>query len=313
MAQSTAKVLSSTANGPTSAVAVWRGASKHYGEVRALDGLSLEVHPGEALAILGPNGAGKTTAIHLLLGLITPDQGEVSLAGGSPRDPACRAGVGAVLQTAGLPARIRIGELLAQHASYFPRPRSVAEALALVGLEGFAARPLRTLSGGERRRVELALALIGCPRLLVLDEPTVGIDVRERRALLETIAGLRDGGCAIVLTTHLMDEAERLATRVALIAHGRLRAVDTPLGLRRTVGERSGRVMATSTLSDDALHALAAVGSVQRDRTRIELASRDRDATARALLAADPAAHDLEVHALSLEDAYLNLTEEPAR
>jgi ABC-2 type transport system ATP-binding protein len=291
------------------AIAQWSRVSKRLGSTQALDDFTLEVHAGEVLAVLGPNGAGKTTALNLLIGLLAPDSGSVAIEGRDPRDAAARAAVGAVLQTAGFPARLRVVELLRQHASCYAGARPVDEVLAAVGLADRATRPLAGLSGGERRRLEFALALVGRPRLLLLDEPTVGVDPRERRALLETIGALRGAGTAIVLTTHHLDEAERLADRIALVQGGRLRRVGTQAEVKQAASLRAARLLLATTLADAALAALPGVAGVTRRDDRVEIDSADGDRTLRALLAADADARDIEVRRASLEDAYLGLTE----
>jgi ABC-2 type transport system ATP-binding protein len=292
-------------------IAHWSNVSKKLGATQALAGFSLSVHAGEVLAVLGPNGAGKTTALHLLLGLLAPDSGTVRILDRDPRDAAARAGVGAVLQTAGFPRKLRVIELLRQHASCFAGARDPLEVLDAVGLTDRARRAVADLSGGERRRVEFALALVGRPRLLLLDEPTVGVDAHERRALLETIATLRGEGTAIVLTTHHLDEAERLADRIALLQGGRLRQVGTQAEVKASASLRAARLLLASALTDGTLAALPAVAGVVRREGRVEIDSRDGDATLRALLAADADACDIEVRRASLEDAYLDLTREP--
>jgi ABC-2 type transport system ATP-binding protein len=292
-------------------IAHWSNVSKKLGATQALAGFSLSVHAGEVLAVLGPNGAGKTTALHLLLGLLAPDSGTVRILDRDPRDAAARAGVGAVLQTAGFPRKLRVIELLRQHASCFAGARDPLEVLDAVGLTDRARRAVADLSGGERRRVEFALALVGRPRLLLLDEPTVGVDAHERRALLDTIATLRGEGTAIVLTTHHLDEAERLADRIALLQGGRLRQVGTQAEVKASASLRAARLLLASALTDATLAALPAVAGVTRREGRVEIDSRDGDATLRALLAADTSACDIEVRRASLEDAYLDLTREP--
>jgi ABC-2 type transport system ATP-binding protein len=291
------------------AIAQWSKVSKRLGANQALADFSLSVDAGEVVAVLGPNGAGKTTALHLLLGLLAPDRGTVAVEGRDPRDAGARAAVGAVLQTAGFPRRLRVVELLRQHASCYAGAREVDEVLDIVGLGERAQRRVADLSGGERRRVEFALALVGRPRLLLLDEPTVGVDPRERRALLDTIGALRGAGAAIVLTTHHLDEAERLADRIALLQHGRLRQVGTQAAVKAAAGLRAARLLLASTLTETALATLPAVAGVVRRDDRFEIDSRDGDVTLRALLAADAGARDIEVRRASLEDAYLGLTE----
>jgi len=291
-----------------SAVAQWRGASKRFGNVLALDALDLSIDTGEVLAVLGPNGAGKTTAINLLLGLIAPDAGSVSLHGADPRSAVAREGVGAVLQTAGLPGKLSIAEVVGLFARYHARPRTVASVLDQVGLGALSARRLDSLSGGERRRVEFAIALVGTPRLLVLDEPTVGVDTRERHALIEHIAALRAGGCAVLLTTHLLEEAERLATRVALLVGGRLRAVGDVATVKAMARGNSGRIRVTSAMPPERLQELPGVLSVAVNGTQSVIESGECDSSLRALLTQDATARDIEVIRGSLESAYLELT-----
>jgi ABC-2 type transport system ATP-binding protein len=289
-------------------VASWNRVSKRLGSTQALSEFTLQVRTGEVLAILGPNGAGKTTAINLLLGLLVPDAGTVQLMGRDPRENAARAHVGAVLQTAGFPAKLRVLEVLRQHASCYANARDPLEVLAEVGLGTHARRPVAGLSGGERRRFEFALALAARPRLLLLDEPTAGVDPRERRALIESIAALRNAGAAIVLTTHHLDEAERLADRIALIEAGQLRTVGTQSAIKAASSNRAARLMLASALTDAALAALPEVVRVARKDGRVEIESHDGDLTLRALLAADAEAHGIEVRRANLEDAYLDLT-----
>jgi ABC-2 type transport system ATP-binding protein len=291
-----------------SPVAQWCGVSKRFGSVVALDALDLAIDAGEVLAVLGPNGAGKTTAINLLLGLIAPDSGRVSLHGADPRSASAREGVGAVLQTAGLPGKLSIAEVVGLFAHYHTRPRAVASVLEQVGLAALAKRRLETLSGGERRRVEFAIALVGTPRLLVLDEPTVGVDTRERHALIETIAALRASGCAVLLTTHQLEEAERLATRVALLVGGRLRVVGDVATVKAMARGNSGQIRITSSCSSEQLQALPGVLSVSVNGIQTVIESGQCDNTLRALLADDASARDIEVIRGSLESAYLELT-----
>ena len=196
------------------------GASKSYGTLRALDGVDLELRGGELLAVLGPNGAGKTTAIGLLLGLLRADAGEVELFGMDPQRIEARRGIGVMLQDAALPPTLRVGELIRLTASYYPSPRSVAECAELAGVADLLRRPYGKLSGGQQRRVQFALALCGRPRLLFLDEPTVGMDIEAREKLWATIRSLVAEGASVVLTTHYLEEAEALADRVCVMARG---------------------------------------------------------------------------------------------
>jgi ABC-2 type transport system ATP-binding protein len=217
------------------AIAVER-LTKRYGDRLAVDNLSLSVAPGEIFAVLGPNGAGKTTTIEILEGYRAADSGTVRVLGLDPRRDAAtlKPLIGVMLQADGVYPSLRAREVLDLFASFYADPMPPSELLARVGLDGTAANTrCRALSGGQKRRLTLALALVGRPRLLFLDEPTTGMDPQARRAIWELLRGLKDRGATILLTTHFMDEAERLADRIAILDDGRLIALDTPAGLTR--------------------------------------------------------------------------------
>ncbi|GAB6901227.1 ABC transporter ATP-binding protein [Kineosporia succinea] len=210
-----------------------RSLVKEYGAVRAVDDLDLDVPAGEVFALLGPNGAGKTTTTEILEGFRERDGGEVSVLGEDPgrAGRAWRARIGIVLQSSDDYAELTVGELVGHFARYYPRPRDVDEVIDAVGLEPKRNSRVRSLSGGQRRRLDVALGIIGTPELLFLDEPTTGFDPQARRSFWELVRRLRDEGTTILLTTHYLDEAEQLADRVGVIAGGRLVAVDTPARL----------------------------------------------------------------------------------
>jgi ABC-2 type transport system ATP-binding protein len=202
--------------------------TKNYGMVEALRGLDLTIRPGELVALLGANGAGKTTAVRALLGLSKPTSGEVRVFGGDPRDPRSRTRIGAVLQVARVPETLRVREHIHLFSSYYPNPRPIAEVIEAAGLQGLEKRKFGELSGGQQKRVLFALALCGNPDLLVLDEPTVGLDVEARRALWKQIRAFIAGGRSVLLTTHYLAEAEALASRVVVIHKGVAMAEGTP-------------------------------------------------------------------------------------
>ncbi|MFJ4002685.1 ABC transporter ATP-binding protein [Streptomyces sp. NPDC090023] len=206
-----------------------RGLTMRYGRQDVLRGLDLTVEHGEVLALLGPNGAGKTTTVEILEGFRAPTGGEVQVLGCDPRhgDERWRAQIGVVLQSWRDHARWRVGELLEHVASYYPAPRSVAETLGTLGLAAQAGQTCQRLSGGQRRRLDVALGIIGDPRLLFLDEPTAGFDPVVRREFHELIARLKEGGMTMVLTTHDLDEAERLSDRTVVLIDGRVAASGT--------------------------------------------------------------------------------------
>jgi ABC-2 type transport system ATP-binding protein len=221
-----------------------RGLRMSYGDAEAVAGIDLEVYPGEVFAFLGPNGAGKTTTVEILEGYRRRTAGDVSVLGVDPidADGDWRARVGVVLQESAPEAELTVEECVSRFAGYYPKPRSVSETLALVGLADRPTVRCRRLSGGQRRRLDVALALIGDPELVFLDEPTTGFDPAARRSTWAVIAGLRDLGKTIFLTTHYMEEAEYLADRIAVITAGRIVAEGTAANL-------GGRDVKASTVS----------------------------------------------------------------
>jgi ABC-2 type transport system ATP-binding protein len=226
-----------------------RDLHKHYGAKRAVDGLDLTVERGEIFAVLGPNGAGKTTTIEILEGFRHRDSGEVVVLGEDPQ----RAGrhwrnrIGIVLQTANDQAELTVSELVHHFARYYPDPRDPDQVMDAVGLTDKAGTRTRQLSGGQRRRLDVALGILGRPELLFLDEPTTGFDPEARRSFWDLIEGLRDDGTTILLTTHYMDEAERLADRCAVVRDGRVVALDAPAAL----GDRAARRAVVRWIEDD--------------------------------------------------------------
>ena len=278
--------------------------------MQALDAVDLDVRSGEVLAVLGANGAGKTTALGLLTGRLSADAGSARLFGADPRDPAVRRGIGVMLQDGDLPDTLRVAEHVRLFSSYYPSPRPVADTLALAGLADLARRPYGALSGGQKRRVEFALAICGRPPLLFVDEPTVGLDVEARRNFWAVLRQLRDEGAGIVLTTHYLEEADALADRIVLMAGGRVLAQDTPAGIKALAEGK--RLRARTSLSPDVLGRWPGVVSVTVEQGVTELLSRDAEALLRRWLAEDAALSDLEVRPLSLEEAFLSLTARPA-
>jgi ABC-2 type transport system ATP-binding protein len=210
-----------------------RGLRKSYDELEAVKGIDLEVAREEVFAVLGPNGAGKTTTVEILEGYLDRDGGEVSVLGVDPARPtaAWREKIGIVLQSTTLEPALTARESLQQYAGYYRNPRNVDDVIELVGLQNQADTRARKLSGGQQRRLDVGIALIGDPDLLFLDEPTTGFDPSARRQAWEMIAGLRDLGKTVLLTTHYMEEAQFLADRVAIISDGRIVALDTPENL----------------------------------------------------------------------------------
>ena len=288
------------------------GARKRYGSTTALDGVDLDIRAGEVLAVLGANGAGKSTALGLLTGRIACDEGSAHLLGGDPRDPARRRGIGVMLQETSLPDTLRVAEHVRLYSSYYGAPRPVARTLELAGLTDLARRPYSELSGGQQRRVQFALAICGNAPLLFIDEPTTGLDVEARRNLWDVIRGLRAQGTGIVLTTHYLEEADALAERVVVLAHGRVIAEDTPAGIKARAAGKA--VRARSWVPAETLAQWPESESVQVVDGRLEVRTRAPEALLRTWFALDAQLADLEVRPLSLEAAFVSLTApRPAR
>lgn len=282
------------------------GTVKRYARLTALDGADLQLRRGELLALLGPNGAGKSTAIGLLLGLIRADAGTVELFGMDPQRIEARRRIGVMLQSAELPATLRVGELLRLTASYYPTPRTLMESAELAGITDLLKRPYAKLSGGQQRRVQFALALCGRPELLFLDEPTVGMDIEARQKLWAAIRQLTAEGCSVLLTTHYLEEAEALADRVCVMAHGRVIHEGTVDELRARVALK--RIRCISALPLDSVRAWPEVHDVQRDGERLHITAADAETVVRHLLNADRHLRELEVHRAGLAEAFTELT-----
>ncbi len=276
--------------------------TRRYGPVTALDHVSLDVPAGQLLGLLGPNGAGKTTLLQLLAGLRRPTSGAVQLFGGDPRDPARRARLGTTPQETGLPATLRVDEVVDFAAAHFSDPVPTGELVERFGLTGLERRQTGGLSGGQRRRLAVAVAFVGRPDLVLLDEPTVGLDVEARHVLWDAVRAFHEGGGTVVLTSHNLDEVEALAERVVVIDQGRVRVDGTLADVRSQVPARRVRLRA-SDLPD-----LAGVERRSRHGDRHELWTADSDALVRELVDARVPFRELEVATASLEEAFLALT-----
>jgi ABC-2 type transport system ATP-binding protein len=284
-----------------------RSLTHRYGDVVAVDDVDLEVVAGECVALLGPNGAGKTTLVRAVIGLQTPHQGAVAILGRDARSSATRRHLGVMQQSVGFPRTSTVRELLASAALQYRKPTdAVDRILTSTGLADLGRRLAHRLSGGQQRRVQLALALIGEPDLLVLDEPTEGLDLESRRAFWTLIDERREVGTAVLLTTHLIEEAARVADRVVVLAQGRVIASDTPAALRRRLAGR--RITCRSAIDVATVRAHPAVSTAEVADAYLHVVTSAPETVLRELLLHDPTLTDLSVDAASLEDAVLGLT-----
>jgi ABC-2 type transport system ATP-binding protein len=288
-----------------------RGLTKTFsgqqGPVHAVRDVDISIARGETVALLGPNGAGKTTTIDMILGLLEPDAGSVEVLGRKPSDAVSDGLVGGMLQTGALLRDLNVRDLVSMTAALYPQPLGVDEVITLTGLDGIARRRTQKLSGGETQRARFAIALVGNPDLLVLDEPTVALDVEGRIGFWNTMRALAGRGKTVLFATHYLEEADAYADRVVLMARGRVVADGPPTEVKALVGSR--RVRATLPgVPVDALERLPGVTRAVRHGEAIELACSDSDDAVRALLAAYPDARDLEITGAGLEQAFIQLT-----
>jgi ABC-2 type transport system ATP-binding protein len=283
------------------------GVRHRYGTHPALAGVELDVMPGECVALLGPNGAGKTTLIGLATGLLAVQEGHVRVCGDDPRRASTRRHLGVVQQSMGFPRTETVAELVRGAAVRAGKPAAAAgPVIAEVGVGDLVRRRAGKLSGGQQQRVALAMALVGDPDLLLLDEPTAGLDITGRRAFWRTIAARRDAGVGILLTTHIVEEAAAVADHVVVLHTGRVVAADTPDALAALLPDRT--ISARTRLDDAAVRAVPGVLAVHRDADRVRIETGAPEAVLRALLVADPSLADLRVEGAGLEQALVALT-----
>jgi ABC-2 type transport system ATP-binding protein len=284
----------------------WRGPS---GPVHAVRGIDVTISRGETVALLGPNGAGKSTTIDMILGLARADAGHVTVFGRSPSD-AVKAGlVGGMLQTGALIRGLSVRELVAMVASLYPDPLDIDEVLELAGLMDAAQQRTEKLSGGQTQRARFAVAVVSNPDLLILDEPTVAMDVEGRRAFWVAMRGFAARGKTVMFATHYLDEADANADRAVLMAHGRIVADGPTTEIKGRVGTRTIRATLPG-VRDDELATIAGVNTAERHGDAVILVCSDSDRAIRELLAEYPAARDIEITGAGLEDAFVRLTGE---
>ncbi|MDJ0654663.1 MAG: ABC transporter ATP-binding protein [Xanthomonadales bacterium] len=278
-----------------------------YGDVVALDGVSVEIRQGEVLAVLGPNGAGKTTAVSLLLGTLTVQSGVAEVFGQTPGSQAVRARRGAMLQISGVAETLTVREHISLFRSYYARSLGEQRLLSMAGLEELADRRFGKLSGGQQQRVMFALALAGDPELVFLDEPTTGLDLEARRRLWHEIRQLRAMGRSAVLTTHHLEEADALADRVVVIHRGRVIAEGTPAQIKsRSAGRR---ISCITEIPLERLSMIPGVARAAHNGQHTEILSSAPEEVLRTLLEMDRSLRDLHVSGAGLEDAFIALTQ----
>ena len=278
--------------------------------VHAVQGVDVSIAGGETVALLGPNGAGKSTTIDMLLGLLDPDDGAISLFGRPPGEAIKAGAIGAMLQTGALIHDLKVREIVSMTASLYPAPLDVDEVLELTGIHAFAEQRTQTLSGGQSQRVRFALALVTNPALLVLDEPTVGMDVEGRRAFWRTMRELAAEGKTILFATHYLEEADAYADRAILIARGKIVAAGPTTEIKAMVGTRV--IRATLPGAElDGLGRLPGVTHAERRGKAVVLNCSNSDRAIRALLERHPESRDIEISGAGLEQAFLQLTGEP--
>lgn len=293
------------ANDPRVAATLER-VTKRYGKTPALTDVDLTIDRGRVIGLLGPNGAGKTTAVRLLLGMMRPNQGRVAVFGADPHEVTTRVRIGAMLQVSKVPETLRVREHIQLFSSYYPAPLKLADTLRYAGLETVADRLFGELSGGQKQRVLFALALCGDSDLLLLDEPTVGLDVEARRLMWDRIRDLTTRGKTIVLTTHYLEEADALSDRIIVINRGSIVAQGTPLQIKSSVGGRL--VRCRSALSPADVQLIPGVLSARDERGALEIRATNPDALIRQLLARDSSLSAIEITSTTLDDAFLALT-----
>ncbi|HET9094005.1 MAG TPA: ABC transporter ATP-binding protein [Solirubrobacteraceae bacterium] len=300
-----------TAPASSTEVVSVRNLKVRYGDTVAVDDVSFSIRPGEIFGILGPNGAGKTTTVECIAGLRRPDSGAITVLGRNVATDAraLRDRVGVQLQTSELPDKIQVREALELFASFYPDPREPADLLALLRLQDKATTRYGNLSGGQRQRLSIALALVGRPELAILDELTTGLDPQSRRETWKLIEGIRDEGLTVILVTHFMEEAEYLCDRVALLHHGRVRAIDTPVSLGAGLGQRIS-FRASDELDLDALRARPEVRAVseQGGRRVVEGTGDLVAAVIAELVAQGVVPEQTRVEQSTLDDAFVALT-----
>ena len=290
---------------------------KKYGRLIAVNDVSLSIHEGEIFGIIGPNGAGKTTTVECISGLRAPDSGSISVYGLSPQKDRnkIREFVGVQLQESALPPRIKVREAVKLFASFYSNPLDPDQLLEALGIEKIVNSSFKNLSGGQKQRVSVALALVGNPKLAILDELTTGLDPEARREIWSLIENMRDRGVTVILVTHFMDEAERLCDRLALINRGTVTALDTPEAIAAKAGGSRVRFVPSQPVDDQTLRAIPGVNEIERKERYVTVTGTGDLAGSliNALAAIGARVSDVEARTGNLEDAFIKLTKDDAK
>jgi ABC-2 type transport system ATP-binding protein len=289
---------------------------KKYGRLVAVNDVSLSIHEGEIFGIIGPNGAGKTTTVECISGLRAPDTGSITVCGLSPQKERNRIRdfVGVQLQESALPPRLKVGEAVRLFASFYSNPLDPDELLDSLGINQFANSSFKSLSGGQKQRLSIALALVGNPRLAILDELTTGLDPEARRETWGLIERMRDRGVTVILVTHFMDEAEKLCDRLALINHGIVIALDTPEAIAAKAGGTRVRFVPSQAVDEQTLRAIPGVNEIERKERSVTVTGTGDLAGSliNALAAIGVRVSEVEARSGNLEDAFIKLTRDDA-
>jgi len=305
-----------TANAAAVEVVTVQHLVKRYRNSLAVNDVSFSIREGEIFGIIGPNGAGKTTTVECISGLRDPDAGSISVFGLSPQKDrnTIRELVGVQLQESALPPRLKVGEAVRLFASFYANPLDPDELLKSLGINQVENSAFKSLSGGQKQRLSIALALVGNPRLAILDELTTGLDPEARRETWGLIERMRDRGVTVILVTHFMDEAENLCDRLALINHGTVRALDTPEAIAAQAGGSRIRFVPSQPVDEQTLRAIPGVNAVERKQKYVTVSGTGELAlpVINALAAIGVRVSDVEARTGNLEDAYLKLTKDNA-
>ena len=289
---------------------------KKYGRLIAVNDISFSIHEGEIFGVIGPNGAGKTTTVECISGLRAPDSGSISLYGFSPRRDRnkIREFVGVQLQESALPPQLKVGEAVRLFASFYRSPMDPDELLDSLGIKNVEYSAFKSLSGGQKQRLSIALALVGNPKLAILDELTTGLDPEARRETWSLVERMRDRGVTVILVTHFMDEAEKLCDRLALINHGSVMALDTPEAIAAQAGGSRVRFVPSQSVNDEILRSIPGVHEIERKERYVTVTGTGdlSGSLISALAKVGVGVSDLEARRGNLEDAFIKLTRDVA-